>query len=371
MPAAPGRAAGRGGRPRTLAFCIKSAYSCIIMQTPLGFSFAGVARRAQAGAPRCRARRQRRAVRGRRLLHDEPRRRGAGDRCARARAGGEHPRGRRQQRQRERADRARRASRMSSRSATAFGERARRRAPMPMLTASTGVIGVRLPAGKVVAAAPQLVAALSAAPEPAAEAILTTDTRTKLASRTLDARRPRGHDLGDREGLGDDRAAARDDDRGRSRPTRRSRRRCSTARCATAIEPSFHCLVVDGDMSTNDTVLVLANGRAGNPLIADPGAELDAFTAALTVAVHRARARHRVRRRGRDAAARGRASPARRARRSRAISRGRSRRRRSSRRRSSAPIRTGAACSPPSARAPARRATPIDPHARRRSRSRA
>ena len=51
---------------------------------------------------------------------------------------------------------------------------------------------------------------------------------------------------------------------------------------------------------------MLANGRAGNPPIADPGAELDAFTAALTVAVHRARARHRGGRRGRDAAARGR-----------------------------------------------------------------
>jgi acetylglutamate kinase len=49
-----------------------------------------------------------------------------------------------------------------------------------------------------------------------------------------------------------------------------------------AIEPSFHCLVVDGDMSTNDTVYALANGRAGNAAIADPGADFDAFTEALT-----------------------------------------------------------------------------------------
>src|SRR5690348_6139664 len=48
-----------------------------------------------------------------------------------------------------------------------------------ILTASTGVIGARLPAAKLVAAAPQLVAQLTPAPEPAAEAILTTDTRTK------------------------------------------------------------------------------------------------------------------------------------------------------------------------------------------------
>src|SRR5688500_11581772 len=49
-----------------------------------------------------------------------------------------------------------------------------------------------------------------------------------------------------------------------------------------AIEPTFHCLVVDGDMSTNDTVIVLANGLAQNPPIKDPGADLDAFIAALT-----------------------------------------------------------------------------------------
>ena len=33
---------------------------------------------------------------------------------------------------------------------------------------------------------------------------------------------------------------------------------------------SFNCVTVDGDMSTNDTLLVLANGRAGNPVIDDP-----------------------------------------------------------------------------------------------------
>jgi glutamate N-acetyltransferase/amino-acid N-acetyltransferase len=31
-----------------------------------------------------------------------------------------------------------------------------------------------------------------------------------------------------------------------------------------AVAHSFNCITVDGDMSTNDTVLVLANGRAGN-----------------------------------------------------------------------------------------------------------
>ena len=57
--------------------------------------------------------------------------------------------------------------------------------PDEVLTASTGVIGVRLPTSKLIAAVPALVSSLTLAPEPAAEAILTTDTRTKLAARTI------------------------------------------------------------------------------------------------------------------------------------------------------------------------------------------
>ena len=32
----------------------------------------------------------------------------------------------------------------------------------------------------------------------------------------------------------------------------------------SAVEPSFNRIIVDGDTSTNDTVLVMANGMAGN-----------------------------------------------------------------------------------------------------------
>ena len=35
-----------------------------------------------------------------------------------------------------------------------------------------------------------------------------------------------------------------------------------------AVAKSFNRITVDGDMSTNDTVLILANGRAGNPPLA-------------------------------------------------------------------------------------------------------
>ena len=54
-----------------------------------------------------------------------------------------------------------------------------------VLSASTGVIGVRLPIGKMIAGCAALAGARSAAIEAAAEAILTTDTRMKLAHRML------------------------------------------------------------------------------------------------------------------------------------------------------------------------------------------
>src|SRR5262245_22394175 len=54
-----------------------------------------------------------------------------------------------------------------------------------ILAASTGVIGVRLPVQKLVDAAPALAQARGPAIQQAAEAILTTDTRVKLAHRQL------------------------------------------------------------------------------------------------------------------------------------------------------------------------------------------
>ncbi|MDB4957813.1 MAG: Glutamate N-acetyltransferase [Myxococcales bacterium] len=150
-----------------------------------------------------------------------------------------------------------------------------------ILTAATGVIGVRLPAHKIIAAAPALVAALHVAPEPAAEAILTTDTRTKLASRAIT--------LGGREVT----ISAIAKGSGMIAPQLATMISIVTTDVAitpalldralrAAIEPSFHCLVVDGDTSTNDTIIALANGQAGNPPIVDPGSDLDVFTAALT-----------------------------------------------------------------------------------------
>ncbi len=49
-----------------------------------------------------------------------------------------------------------------------------------------------------------------------------------------------------------------------------------------AVGKSFNCITVDGDMSTNDTVFILANGAAGNPEITQPeGDAYERFAEAL------------------------------------------------------------------------------------------
>jgi len=150
-----------------------------------------------------------------------------------------------------------------------------------VVSAATGVIGMRLPFEKVVAAMPRCVELLGPDPAPAAEAIMTTDTTKKLASRTIDVDGTPVTLTGICKGSG------------MIAPQLATMIAVITTDAAitpalldralrVAIEPSFHCLVVDGDMSTNDTAIALANGMARNKPIADPGPDLDAFTAALT-----------------------------------------------------------------------------------------
>ena len=47
------------------------------------------------------------------------------------------------------------------------------------------------------------------------------------------------------------------------------------------VETSFNQITIDGDTSTNDMVLVMANGLAGNPLIAQDDAAYEQFKAML------------------------------------------------------------------------------------------
>ncbi|MCG8401770.1 MAG: bifunctional glutamate N-acetyltransferase/amino-acid acetyltransferase ArgJ [Firmicutes bacterium] len=50
---------------------------------------------------------------------------------------------------------------------------------------------------------------------------------------------------------------------------------------ARVVERTFNMITVDGDTSTNDMVVVLANGAAGNPLLESEGPAYTAFCAAL------------------------------------------------------------------------------------------
>ena len=148
-------------------------------------------------------------------------------------------------------------------------------------TASTGVIGHRLPVQKIVAAIPRLVGSLTADAHPAAEAILTTDTRTKMAARTLvlSGREVTISAICKGSGMIAPELATViaviATDAAISAPLLQQALR-------TAMLTSFNSLVVDGDMSTNDAVVALANGRAGNDPIVDPGSDLHAFQAALS-----------------------------------------------------------------------------------------
>jgi glutamate N-acetyltransferase / amino-acid N-acetyltransferase len=132
--------------------------------------------------------------------------------------------------------------------------------PRELQVASTGVIGRLLPMDKLRAGIPRAVAALSPHGfESAAEAILTTDTVAKLVFR-----RERGFALaGFAKGAG----------------MIMPRMATMLAYLVTdlAVEPAllrralrgavratFNALTIDGETSTSDTVLVLANGAAGN-----------------------------------------------------------------------------------------------------------
>ncbi|TMA21264.1 MAG: bifunctional glutamate N-acetyltransferase/amino-acid acetyltransferase ArgJ [Deltaproteobacteria bacterium] len=149
-----------------------------------------------------------------------------------------------------------------------------------VVSASTGVIGHRLPAHKIVAAAPSLAASLKGDAMPAAEAIMTTDTRVKVASRMVQID---GKDVT---------LACICKGSGMIAPSLATMIAVVATDCAItppmlggalnkAMRRSFNALTVDGDMSTNDVVFALANGLAGNAPIADPGPALETFGAAL------------------------------------------------------------------------------------------
>jgi glutamate N-acetyltransferase/amino-acid N-acetyltransferase len=138
---------------------------------------------------------------------------------------------------------------------------------------STGIIGVPFPVGKVVAALPELKAALGSTPQNAeafAQAILTTDTKMKVSRAVIDADGVEVRIFGAAKGagmihpqlgapVGPPHATMlvylfTDLDAGTAE---------MNALLAPAVERSFNSISIDGDTSTNDTVLLLASGASG------------------------------------------------------------------------------------------------------------
>ncbi|MEW6075209.1 MAG: bifunctional glutamate N-acetyltransferase/amino-acid acetyltransferase ArgJ [Candidatus Omnitrophota bacterium] len=136
-----------------------------------------------------------------------------------------------------------------------------------ILSASTGIIGRRLPASKIIQALPSLINGLSQGGVDAAmHSILTTDTCAKAVTveDTIAGRRVRICGIAKGAGMIAPNVAtmlafALTD-------AHISQRALSYA-SLLAVDSSFNCITVDGCMSTNDTVMVLANGKAGNALI--------------------------------------------------------------------------------------------------------
>ena len=154
--------------------------------------------------------------------------------------------------------------------------------PSEVFIASTGVIGEPLPYERIVGAIPDLIAGLAPAGwQGAAEAIMTTDTFAKLATRTT---RIGGVDVtinGIAKGSGmiaPDMAtmlAFCATDAAIPAPILQKLLADGTAK-------SFNCITVDSDTSTSDTLLLAATGKAGNKRPKSAGdALLKDFKAAL------------------------------------------------------------------------------------------
>ncbi len=150
-----------------------------------------------------------------------------------------------------------------------------------VLPSSTGIIGVPLPVARLTAALPQAAAALEASAEAFsafARAILTTDTRPKVAHRTVlvEGRAVRLAGACKGAGMIHPRLSppdARDASAAPPAPhatmlvylftDARVQAPALATLLAAAVEPSFHRISIDGDTSTNDTVLLLASGHSG------------------------------------------------------------------------------------------------------------
>ena len=150
-----------------------------------------------------------------------------------------------------------------------------------MLVLSTGIIGEFLPLEKIGHGITACAAKLGSDEESlvtAARGMLTTDTHHKLAGRSLSLGGRTVRIVGMAKGaamIGPKMATMLGLVLTDAALTPADAQRL----LSVSVEDSFNCISVDGHMSTNDTVLLLANGAAGGQPLA--GADLTAFTAAL------------------------------------------------------------------------------------------
>lgn len=155
--------------------------------------------------------------------------------------------------------------------------------PQSVLICSTGVIGMQLPMEKVTEGVRMLAKAIKPGEEAgtdAAKAIMTTDTRNKQVAVKVT--------IGGKEVT----IGGMCKGSGMIHPNmctmlafvttdvNISKKLLQEALSAD-VQDTFNMVSVDGDTSTNDTLLVLANGQAGNHEITEKGADYDTFVEAL------------------------------------------------------------------------------------------
>ncbi len=154
-------------------------------------------------------------------------------------------------------------------------------APHTIFIGSTGVIGQPLPIDCIKRALPTLLARVTRrGGGEAAQAIMTTDLKPKqVAVRArLGGRMVTVGGMAKGSGMIHPNMATMlaylTTDAAIGRPALQ-------AALAQAIDQSFNCITVDGDTSTNDTVLCLANGMAGNQPLKPGSADFRRFCAML------------------------------------------------------------------------------------------
>jgi glutamate N-acetyltransferase/amino-acid N-acetyltransferase len=155
--------------------------------------------------------------------------------------------------------------------------------PQEVAVASTGVIGVPLPVAAIESGVSSLADSIrpdAAGHEAALEAIMTTDTRKKAAALEFET------------GGAAIRLGAMVKGSGMIHPNMATMLCFITTDAAIsrdmldralrrAVARSFNRVTVDGDTSTNDTVIIMANGEAGNSPIEAEGPDYGLFADAL------------------------------------------------------------------------------------------